>query len=174
MWDVPRLLIGRSDISRSVIGRSDVPRSVFGRSDVPRSVIGRSDVPRSVIGQSHNSVLTIFLLPIHVFHLVLESCFSKIIPESATRSAEFQHHSYCVLPLAASAMERLRDTSLQPLMTSLLLTSLVFSGVVSQASGEPAVCGRSCCSVLPSCADARRVDCDCLGLPQVSLLVSYA
>ena len=47
------------------------------------------------------------------------------------------------------------------LLLLLLLTSLVLSGVVSRPSGEPAVCGMSCCSVLPSCVAGRIVDCNC-------------
>ncbi|XP_043199128.1 uncharacterized protein LOC122368883 [Amphibalanus amphitrite] len=44
----------------------------------------------------------------------------------------------------------------------LLMASLVLNGVVlGRPSGQPAVCGRSCCSVLPSCEYAKIVTCDC-------------
>ncbi|XP_043198955.1 uncharacterized protein LOC122368778 [Amphibalanus amphitrite] len=50
----------------------------------------------------------------------------------------------------------------------LLMISLVLIGAVQgRPSGQPAVCGRSCCSVMPSCEDAYRVTCDCPDLDKM-------
>ncbi|KAF0305317.1 hypothetical protein FJT64_023046 [Amphibalanus amphitrite] len=52
----------------------------------------------------------------------------------------------------------------------LLMISLVLIGAVQgRPSGQPAVCGRSCCSVMPSCEDAYRVTCDCPDLDKMVL-----
>ncbi|KAF0309526.1 hypothetical protein FJT64_019335 [Amphibalanus amphitrite] len=51
-----------------------------------------------------------------------------------------------------------------------LLISLVLIGaVMGRPSGQPAVCGRSCCSVLPSCVDAKKVTCDCPHMDEMVL-----